>query len=58
MSDLDLLSAGMLAVLDTKVEARMSREFRRDSLTFDISADDFFVSNIPDYDTRRRRSFP
>ena len=58
ISDLDLLSAGMSAVLGTKVEPRMSRKFRRDWSTFDISADDFFLSNKPDYDTRRRRSCP
>ena len=47
MSDLDLLSAGMSAVLGTNVEPRMSRKFRRDWSTFDISADDFFFQTYP-----------
>ena len=47
MSDLDLLSAGMSAVLGTKVEPTMSRMFRRDCSIFDISADDIFYQTYP-----------
>ena len=47
MTDLNLLSAGMSAVLGTKVKPRMSRKFRRDWSTFDISADDFFYQTYP-----------
>ena len=47
MTDLNLLSAGMSAVLGTKVKPRMSRKFRRDWSSFDISADDFFYQTYP-----------
>ena len=47
MTDLDLLSTGMSAVLGTKVEAGMSRESQRDLSTIDISADDVFYQTYP-----------
>ena len=47
MADLDLLSAGMSAVLGTKVQARRSQEFQRDLSTLSIRADDFFYQEYP-----------
>ena len=47
MTDLDLLSAGMSAVLGTKVQARKSQEFQRDLSTLLIRADDFFYQTYP-----------
>ena len=47
MSDLDLLSAGMSAILGTKVEPRMSRKLPRDLSTIDISSEDIFYQTYP-----------
>ena len=47
MADLDLLSAGISAVLGTKVEARRSQELQRDLSTRYLRADDFFYQTYP-----------